>query len=230
MSENSNYPQLDTATTEIEHWNEVRNEEQPTTTIFDNTNSFVLTKEAYEQWKNNSPQHIHAYLTITDTSSNHLSLWCVDSATDLLLVEGNQEQYEENLFEFNCSSELFNPPASFASNLDLITPEEASIAITALVNNKDTWVTQQTMAQTMVQILVIPFSDLTTLFGLPDTQSLIAQFALKGASNALQVDLILWSKNIAGNINYNEPKDLIQPVPPYSGYPNSAFQLLQYAL
>lgn len=223
---------LNQATAEIQNWNSVRNNEQSATAIFNNNTSFIITEDAYKQWKSTldaqeseAQQYIHAYLGVTNPNSNQLlSSFCVDSYTDSLEVEGHQEQYNNNLFQFNYSSEAITLTQAIQ-----ITPQQAQEAIAAWDSDKDTWVEEQVTNQTMVQILVIPFSDLTTLFDLPNTIDVVARFGLKKSDNIWQVDLILWSRTSDG-INYNKPEDLIQPVPPYSGFPASDFQLLEYAL
>ncbi|MFK7796483.1 MAG: hypothetical protein AB8E82_03445 [Aureispira sp.] len=235
---------LNQATAEIQNWNTVRDNEQSATAIFNNNTSFIITKDAYKQWKSTfdaheseAQQYIHAYLGVTNPNSNTLlSSFCVDSYTDSLSVVNNQEKYNSNLFQFDYNSEAFTLQQFLKLiqtqqplKSDNVTPQQAQEAIAAWDSDKDTWVEEQITNQTMVQILVIPFSDLTTLFELPNTLYVVARFGLKKPEDIWQVDLILWSST-PGGIDYDKPEDLIQPVPPYSGFPASDFQLLEYAL
>lgn len=233
---------LNQATSEIQHWNTIRNNSLVTIPIFNNGSYFKLTPNAYFTWKNilgssglaSEDQSIHAYFSVSEASaSGTLSLFGVDNYTDSLPVSEYESNYNASLqsiaYEPATLSNVYFNEELF--NIQGIDPLTALQQTTQWTLHKDMWLGNQT---DMAQVLVIPFSDIQTLFEATSPDFLVLQPAFSLLDNQgiyqLQIDLIIWSYSSAYGIVGKYPEDLIQPVPPYSAYPASAFQLLQYAL
>lgn len=233
---------LDQAIAGIQHWNEVRNDHTVTVPLFNQGSYFKITANAYTVWKgilDNSgyqekDQSIHAYFSVDiPAAGGQLSLYGVDNYTDSLVVSGHESNYDYSLQSIpyepaTLYNVYFNQEVFPISGIDPLTALEQS---TQWSLHKDSWLENQT---NMAQVLVIPFSDIKLLFEQANVDFLVAQpaFSLKdeGGIYQLEIDLIIWGYSNLNGIIGKYPQDLIHPVPPYSLYPASDFQLLQAAL
>ncbi|MGH1335565.1 MAG: hypothetical protein ACRBFS_05505 [Aureispira sp.] len=233
---------LDQAKVGIQNWNIARNDSPITIPVFNSGSFFKITSSNYSTWKNSlntsgykeEDQNIHAYLSLDQpTKEGQLSLYAVDNYTDSLPVIGHEPAYTQNL-QFlsyepaNLYNVYFNKETFDMSGIDPLHALEQSTQWTL---HKDLWLDNQ---NNMTQILVIPFGDIKVLFEQTNADFLVAQpaFSLKGEEGAyiLEMDLIIWGYSNYNGIIGKYPRDLIQPVPPYSGYSAAAFQLLQYSI
>ncbi len=232
---------LQAASNGIATWNEVRNNTVAANNYFNNGAYFSISKSDYATWKSkweglNRPSNfnIHAYLALENhnyAATFSLCLFCVDSRTDKLSVEGNENEYLLNLKHASfhaatLSNPIFNMNLLSINTLD---PLEALQRSTLWTFHKETWLLQQT---NMTQILVIPFKDLTVLFDNPAVDAVICQPALTDGptSGTFQMDMIIWGHSDTGGIVGKYPQDLIQPKPPYSVAPSIAYNLLVYSV
>lgn len=233
---------LDQAIAGIQYWDEVRNDHTVTIPLFNKGSYFKITANAYAVWKGilddsgyqEKDQSIHAYFSLDNPSSTgNLSCYGVDNYTDSLTVSGHEGNYDYSLQPIpyepaTLSNVYFNQEVFAASGMDPLTALEQSTQWTL---HKDSWLENQT---NMAQILVIPFKDIKQLFEVAHAEFLVAQpaFSLEdeGGIYQLQMDLIIWGYSNYNGIIGKYPQDLIHPVPPYSMYPASDFQLLQAAL
>lgn len=227
---------LETATSSIQVWNEVRNDGFATRNFFNQGAYFEISRADFNQWNTQdpTPEFIHAYMGLVQVIGQpnfSLALFCVDSITDSKEVPEHQDDFNANLKQSIYQRSVL-PNAHFIFESTPPAPEEPQIdTLTALkasnqwILNKDSWLLEQ---EDFVQIFEIPFLDLTLLFENETVNSIVALPGLKDlGDNNFQIDLNLWGSTEEGLLA-NYPMDFINPAPPFSNPSN--FQLLAYAL
>jgi hypothetical protein len=230
---------IQNAKSAILQWNAARMNGQEASIMFSEGAYFEITKDNYQTWQNtiNNPDtdSIHAYIgTEGSTINEQICFYLVDSVTDSLEVDNHTTQYDDNLKYVNyqpakLENVYFNQQTFNNSDLN---PIVAFQRLTQWTLHQNQWFINQ-QAEGAPQILVIPFKDLQNLFE-DGAEVLICQPALASEGGngqaPYQMDLIIWGQTQNDGLMGKTPQDLIQPVPPYSVYPESDFQLLMYAL
>jgi hypothetical protein len=225
---------LETATLSIQTWNEVRNNGVATNNYFNQGSYFEISRDNFTLWNNNSPHNLHAYMGLVQEigeANFSLALFCVDSITDSKYVPDHPEDFTINLKRSIYQKSVL-PNAHFIFEEGAPPPVEPQIdtldalkASNQWILHKENWLLEQ---DNFVQVLEIPFEDLSILFANESVNKIIVLPALKEVvENRFEMDLMLWGYTTEG-ILANYPMDFLRPAPPFS-FPSN-FQLLAYAL
>lgn len=235
---------IDQAANAIRLWDSVRNDPGLVINYFNQGSCFIITHDDYKVWegiwelmKRPEDFQLHAYMGLVPNGKEiDLSIFCVDSATDSLPVNGNEAAYEKSLKRIPYQASLINASSInpkdinnslFNAATPKLTQQEALQRSTLWELNKDQWIKEQ---KDMVQLFQIPFSDLNKLFNNPDypiTEIVMIPALSEREGYGIIIDMMLWGVYKEQLIWQENPEDLLQPCPPIC---LGKHELLDYAL
>lgn len=225
----------------VDVWTEVRQTSLALTLLTSGT-GFSITQYEFEKWLSINAVHpieeIYVYLAVMETE---MAFWLVDSYSDaqaVAAIEGSHGQPIDLSLYYRICENTFLKWYTKSPELLSLHPEGGSIPHldlgkdVALSRNlrwnlySNLWFQQKQMmgTETIVQVFQLPFSDLETLFSLPDMLSVDVLFALKdyepsgtcnqGETMVQDVELILSSRPSNEDIE-KVFADVTCPCPPF---------------
>jgi hypothetical protein len=213
----------------INLWNQYRSNSENLLGLIAQGSYFEITRDMYESWVGNSPEYIHAYVGVDNTSSPSMGFLLIDSVcdNDPTTVTAENISYAPYCEGFNDLQVIpqFSGNENPSNNISVLDGLQRSfrwmLNRKKYIENKVAEGAGET--EGMFQAFNIPMSDLDSIFSDPNASKALVVFGLK-ADNTTS-ELILWSNNYSVD---QTVEDVALPIPPF-GDPNS-YNLLNLAL
>lgn len=173
---------------------------------------FSITQSQFQTWSAISDvSSLHAYPAVVN---GQMFFVLIDNVTD-----SQRQLTEDTIFEssytYGITSNVFQSTTNGNSNITFLDALERNFRWQM---NKQTWINNTISAgQPVFQSFVIPFTDLSNMFGqsgVTEVYGVIGVSEDKGQLGA--TDVILWS-DTEGFIDPASVEDLSYPVPPFGG-------------
>jgi hypothetical protein len=220
---------LDAYKNAIVEWNNNRTNSESLLGLLTQGSYFEITRAMYNDWTENSPSYVHAYLGVDTETSSSVGFILIDSVcdSDPNTVSAENISYAPYCEGFDELQDI--PPFSNVEN-----PNNDISVLTGLQRsfrwmlNRKKYIENKVAEGAgenagMFQAFRLPMTDLETIFADANADKAIVIFGLT-ADNAT-ADLLLWSDN------YQEDQtveDTTVPMPPFHNL--SDFRLLELAI